>query len=35
MPAQTQKDETSLFDGVDTSVTSLAKFAGAERARRI
>jgi LmbE family N-acetylglucosaminyl deacetylase len=29
LPAQTQKDETSLFDGVDSSVLSLAKFAGA------
>ena len=29
IPAQTQKDEASLFDGVDTSVLSLAKFAGA------
>src|SRR5215213_7353329 len=26
--AQMQKDETSLFDGVDTSLLSLAKFAG-------
>src|SRR5580765_3588055 len=29
MPAQLQKDETSLFDGIDTSVLSLARFAGA------
>src|SRR6185436_13040081 len=29
LPAQLQKDETSLFDGVDTSMLSLAKFAGA------
>jgi hypothetical protein len=28
LPAQLQKDETSLFDGVDTTVVSLAKFAG-------
>ncbi|MGH9141397.1 MAG: PIG-L family deacetylase [Vicinamibacterales bacterium] len=29
VPAQLQKDETSLFDGVDSSLLSLAKFAGA------
>jgi LmbE family N-acetylglucosaminyl deacetylase len=29
LPAQMQKDETSLFEGVDSSVQSLAKFAGA------
>src|SRR3954462_12083013 len=29
LPAQMQKDETSLFDGVETSIASLAKFAGA------
>ncbi len=29
LPAQMQKDETSLFDGVDSSVLSLARFAGA------
>ena len=29
LPAQMQKDETSLFDGVDSSLPSLAKFAGA------
>jgi LmbE family N-acetylglucosaminyl deacetylase len=29
IPAQLQKDETSLFDGVDSSLLSLAKFAGA------
>lgn len=29
IPGQMQKDETSLFDGVDSSVQSLAKFAGA------
>jgi LmbE family N-acetylglucosaminyl deacetylase len=28
LPAQLQKDETSLFDGVDTSIASLASFAG-------
>jgi LmbE family N-acetylglucosaminyl deacetylase len=28
LPAQMQKDETSLFDGVDTSVLGLAKLAG-------
>jgi LmbE family N-acetylglucosaminyl deacetylase len=28
LPAQMQKDETSLFDGVDTSVASLARLAG-------
>ena len=28
IPAQQQKDETSLFDGVDSSLASLAKFAG-------
>jgi LmbE family N-acetylglucosaminyl deacetylase len=27
-PAQMQKDETSLFDGVDTTIASLASFAG-------
>jgi LmbE family N-acetylglucosaminyl deacetylase len=29
LPAQMQKDETSLFEGLDTGVMSLAKFAGA------
>ena len=29
LPAQQQKDETSLFDGVDSSLLSLARFAGA------
>ena len=29
IPGQMQKDETSLFDGVDSSITGLAKFAGA------
>ena len=29
LPAQMQKDETSLFDGVDSSLPSLARFAGA------
>ena len=29
LPGQMQKDETSLFDGVDSSLLSLAKFAGA------
>ena len=29
LPAQLQKDETSLFDGVDSSILSLARFAGA------
>jgi LmbE family N-acetylglucosaminyl deacetylase len=29
MAAQQQKDETSLFDGIDSSLMSLAKFAGA------
>src|SRR5438876_7731898 len=28
-PGQMQKDETSLFDGVDSSIASLASFAGA------
>ncbi|HEX7137231.1 MAG TPA: PIG-L family deacetylase, partial [Vicinamibacterales bacterium] len=28
MPAQMQKDETSLFDGIDSSIGSLASFAG-------
>jgi LmbE family N-acetylglucosaminyl deacetylase len=28
MPAQLQKEETSLFDGIDSSVNSLAAFAG-------
>ena len=29
LPAQMQKDEASLFEGLDTGVMSLAKFAGA------
>ena len=29
LPAQQQKDETSLFDGVDSSIMSLSRFAGA------
>jgi LmbE family N-acetylglucosaminyl deacetylase len=29
IPGQTEKDETSLFDGVDTSLAGLASFAGA------
>jgi LmbE family N-acetylglucosaminyl deacetylase len=29
LPAQMQKDEASLFDGVDTSVVSLSKYASA------
>ena len=29
LPGQMQKDETSLFDGVDSSIASLASFAGA------
>jgi LmbE family N-acetylglucosaminyl deacetylase len=29
MPAQLQKDETSLFDGIDSSLLSLTRFAGA------
>ena len=29
LPAQMQKEETALFDGVDSSLTSLARFAGA------
>src|SRR5262245_47841969 len=29
MPGQDQKDETSLFDGIDSSIASLARFAGA------
>jgi len=28
LPAQMQKDETSLFDGVETTIASLASFAG-------
>ena len=28
LPAQMQRDETSLFDGVDTSLMSLAKYTG-------
>jgi LmbE family N-acetylglucosaminyl deacetylase len=28
MPGQMEKDETSLFDGIDTSLTGLARFAG-------
>src|SRR4029450_8135663 len=34
MQAQMQKDETSLFDGVDTNIMSLAKFAGTQRIPR-
>jgi LmbE family N-acetylglucosaminyl deacetylase len=29
LPGQQDKDETSLFDGIDSSILSLAKFAGA------
>jgi len=29
LPAQLQKDEATIFDGVDTSIASLASFAGA------
>src|SRR5262245_25111651 len=29
IPGQMEKDETSLFDGIDTSLGALAKFAGA------
>jgi hypothetical protein len=29
IPGQMQKDETSLFDGIDTRLTGLAQFAGA------
>ena len=29
IPGQMQKDEVSLFDGVDSSLLGLAKFAGA------
>jgi LmbE family N-acetylglucosaminyl deacetylase len=29
LPAQMQKDETSIFEGVDSSLMSLARFAGA------
>ena len=29
IPGQMEKDETSLFDGIDTSIAALAKFAGA------
>ena len=28
IPGEMQKDETSLFDGIDTSLTALAQFAG-------
>src|SRR5262249_22713526 len=30
LPAQMQKDETSLFDGVESGVTSLARYVGAK-----
>jgi len=30
LPMQLQKDETSLFDGVDTTIASLASFVGAK-----
>src|SRR4051812_7570582 len=30
LPAQMQKDENALFDGVDTTIASLASFAGAK-----
>src|SRR6266850_2254064 len=33
LTAQLQKDETSLFDGVDSSLMSLAKYAGARAPR--
>jgi hypothetical protein len=29
IPGQDQKDEAGLFDGIDTSIAGLAKFAGA------
>src|SRR5205814_7917722 len=29
LPAQTQKDEASLFEGIDSSIMSLTRFAGA------
>src|SRR5258706_6259934 len=35
LPAQMQKDETSLFDGVDSSVLSLSKYAGARVPRQL
>ena len=33
IPAQMQKDETSLFDGVDSSLLGLARFAGARASK--
>jgi LmbE family N-acetylglucosaminyl deacetylase len=33
LPSQMQRDETSLFDGVDSSLMSLAKYAGARAPR--
>ena len=35
LPAQTGKDEASLFDGVDTTLASLAKYAGARPPREL
>jgi LmbE family N-acetylglucosaminyl deacetylase len=35
LPGQQQKDETSLFDGVDTSLLSLAKYAGAKAPKEL
>ena len=35
LPAQAQKDEASLFDGVDTTVVGLAKYAGARAPKEL
>src|SRR5262245_34985194 len=35
MPGQTEKDETSLFDGIDSSIGSLASFAGASAPKEL
>ncbi|HEY7285944.1 MAG TPA: PIG-L family deacetylase [Vicinamibacterales bacterium] len=35
MPAQMQKDETSLFDGIDSSIGSLASFAGSSAPKEL
>ena len=35
LPGQLQRDETSLFDGIDTSIAGLAQFAGARPPREL
>src|SRR5262245_56957492 len=35
IPGQTERDETSMFDGIDTTVPGLARFAGTEPPRQL